>query len=282
LNHDLEEYAADEAIERLADHPLAQVRGELLQMTPAELQVELLRHATMRWNQKVQYAKTRVARLGWEAACHHTALEILGYRFNRATLLSVATAHPLSEWWRAPADFAENIHVNFKDRWHKQSIRPANHPLTRLRQYSRWVSARPDWPQRLLRFAGKLPSLELAVAFQTGAVRRTHRWPELTKLFVNQVFGDALGGTRLNTLICDGFLPLLASQPSAVALSGLWYAWPPGDIPGKYGRLLRELGIVDARSRPLSHGIIQGLIGWLLTNDPDNQPARPTPVGSGA
>jgi len=282
LNHDLEEYAADEAIERLADHPLAKVRGELLQMQPAQLQAELLRMAAMRWEQKVHYAKMRVARLGWDAACHHTALEILGYRFNRASMLAVATAHPLSEWGSAAVDFPATIHARFNERWHRQSIRPANHPLTRLHQYARWVSYRPDWPQQLQRLSGKLPSLEITHAFQTAAVRRAHRWPDLTKQLVYQVFGDALGGTRLNTMICDGLLPLLASQPSAVALSGLWFAWPPGDIPSKYGRLLRELGISDARNRPLSHGIVQGLIGWLMANDPADQPTCPTPAGSGA
>ncbi|MFT3870577.1 MAG: DUF2851 family protein [Nibricoccus sp.] len=282
LNHDLEEYAADEAIERLADHPLAQVRSELLQMEPARLQQELQRLAARRWDQKVHFAKLRVGRLGWDAACHHTALEILGYRFNRAPMLAVATAYPLAEWGRADANFLKNVHARFDDRWYKQSIRPANHPRARLQQYAQWVAARPDWPQKLLRLSGKLPSLEMAHAFQTGAVRRAHRWPELTKQLVSQVFGDAVGGTRLNTLICDGMLPLLASQPSAVALSGLWFAWPPGDIPAKYGRTLRELGIVDARVRPLSHGVLQGLIGWLLANESSVQPSCPTRDGSGA
>lgn len=282
LNHDLEEYAADEAIERLADHPLAKVRGELLQMNAVQLEAELLRLAAKRWEQKVHFAKIRVARLGWDAACHHAALEILGYRFNRAPMLAVATAHPLSEWGSAEADLPAIIHTRFEDRWHRQGIRPANHPLKRLQQYARWVAARPDWPQQLLKLSGKLPSLDMAQAYQTGVVRRAHRWPDLKAQFVDQVLGDAVGGTRLHTLICDGLLPLLASQPSSVASSGLWFAWPPGDLPVKYGRLLRELGVVDARTRPLSHGIVQGLIGWLMANDPTDQASCPTSGGRGA
>jgi Protein of unknown function (DUF2851) len=281
LNHDLEEYAADEAIERMADHPLAQARRELTQLSVDALRTELLRCSGLRWNQKVHFAKLRVARLGWEEACHHTALEIFGYRFNRAPMLAVAAAHPLTEWGSAGPDFADAVYREFGDRWNKQGSRPANLPRARLLQYASWLSARPDWPARLHALAAGLPSLDLASADQIAAVRRTHRWPEMTRRIAHEIFGDTVGGTRLHTLICDGLLPLLASREPRRDLSGLWFAWPPGDIPAKFGRLLRELGATD-RQRPLGHGIAQGLLGWLLTNEVNAAHSCPTPAGRGA
>jgi hypothetical protein len=268
LNHDLEEYAADEAIERLADHPLAQARRELISMSAEKLAAELVQSAQVRWRQKVHYAKLRIAMLGWDAACHHTALEILGYRFNRAPMLAAAGLWPLAEWGRAGEEIAETAFTRFADRWSKQGVRPANHPRARLRQYAHWLGARPDWPRQLVNFAAGLPSIALSEAVQTANIRRRHQWTALARRFSETIFGDEVGGTRFNTLVCDGLLPLIAAQVGGEnRLSGVWYAWPIGDIPSKYARLLRELGAVDKRHRPMSHGVVQGLIGWLLVAD---------------
>ena len=283
LNHDLEEYAADEAIERLADHPLAHARRELISMSAEKLATELLRWAEARWRQKVHYAKLRIDRLGWDAACHHTALEILGYRFNRAPMLAVAGLWPLAEWGGAGGELAEVAFVRFADRWSKQGVRPANHPKTRLRQYARWIAARPDWPKRLADLVSGLPSIALSEAGQTANVRRKHGLAALAGEMTEIIFGDEVGGTRLNTLVCDGLLPLLAAQVGGEdRLIGVWYAWPVGDVPAKYTRLLRELGTVDRRSRPMSHGVLQGLIGWLLVADQPHEGSHPVSEGGGA
>jgi len=283
LNHDLEEYAADEAIERLADHPLAQARRELTSMTAEKLTAVLLRSADARWRQKVHYAKLRIARLGWDAACHHTALEVLGYRFNRASMLAVAGTWPLAEWSSSGDELAETAFTELAGRWSKQGVRPANHPRARLHLYARWTAVRPEWPRRLVDFAGRLPSVALDEAVLTASVRRANRWTALADEMAEAVFGREVGGTRFNTMVCDGLLPLIAAHVGAEdRLTGVWYAWPVGDVPAKYTRLLRELGVVEKKSRPMSHGIVQGLIGWLLVADQRHEGGHPITEGGGA
>jgi len=283
LHHALEEYAADEAVERLAGQSPTHFTRELALMPLEKLTEALLRRAEMRWRQKVHYARTRIDRLGWEAACHHTALEILGYRFNRAPLLAVAGRWPLENWGKRGGEVAELAWTAYADRWSRQGVRPANHPHERLRQYAQWVAVRPDWPQRWAEWAGRLPVVGLAEAVQTAQVRRRHGWTALTARIAETVLGDEIGGTRFNTMMCDGLLPLLAAQVGGEAnLSGVWHAWPVGDVPLKHTRLLRELGVVDRRARPLCHGVVQGLISWLLVADERREPSGTTMEGGGA
>ena len=283
LNHDLEEYAADEAVERLADHPLAHARRELVAMPLEKLEAELLRNAELRWRQKVHYAKLRIDRLGWDAACHHTALEILGYRFNRAPMLTIAGAVPLPAWVSGGEKLSEETYNRYANSWSKQGVRPANHPKARLRQYARWVARRPEWPRFLVEQAAGLPTILSTDVLRTAASRRAHRLAGLGRRLAEEVFGGELGGTRFNTVVCDGLLPLLAARDNDPdRLHGLWHIWPVGDIPARFSQFLRELGVVDRRSRPLSHGVVQGLIGWLLVADDRLEVTRPTVEGGGA
>lgn len=282
LHHDLEEYAADEAIEQLADRPLAQARLKLLEQDEGGRLATLGLCAERRWTQKVRYAKLRLERLGWVESCHCTALEILGYRFNRAAMLAVAAAYPLEAWLRGGEDLPVQVFQEFADRWSPQGARPANHPLTRLRQYARWVSANPVWPTRLAVLVGELPPVSLAESAAISAIRRRHRWPRLQALFRSQIFCRAVGGTRANTLICDGLLPSMAAVAEPDSLAGLWNAWPAGDIADTHVRLLRDLGVVRQPDRPLSHGAVQGLLGWLLSSESASGEVSPDSVGSGA
>src|SRR5580700_7105692 len=148
LHRDLEEYAADDVIELLANRPASRVPEELGGLAPADLERLLRCCAEMRWRQKVHFARLRLARLGWESACHHAALEILGYRFNRAPMLRVAGRWPLSAW---PGDerTAGEAFAAEENHWSVQGVRPANHPHRRLRQYAAWTIERPGWPARL-------------------------------------------------------------------------------------------------------------------------------------
>ena len=283
LNHDLEEYAADEAIERLADHPLSRARRELTAMSAQKLITELVRCAEMRWRQKVHYARLRVDRLGWESACHHTALEILGYRFNRAPMLAVAAAFPLADWARGGEGIAEKAYGCFMDRWSKQGVRPSNHPQTRLRQYEDWLSVRPEWPKLCVDFAESFPAVALSEAVETVCFRRKYRLSDLAAEVSRIFFGGEIGGTRFNTMVCDGLLPLLAAQAGEKScFAGVWYAWATGDIPALYAPLLRELGVVDKRHRTMTHGIAQGLMGWLLAADRRLESDLATVEGGGA
>jgi len=282
LNHDLEEYAADEAIERLADHPLVQARRELIALSAEQLSVVLLRFAEARWRQKVYFAKLRILRLGWESACHHTALEILGYRFNRAAMLAVAGALPFVDWVTAAEGVAEDAYAKFTDRWSKQGVRPASHPLSRLRQYVRWMAARPHWPERLAGFAEGLPAAEWSEAMLTARFRRKYSMGKLAGRLADSVLGGEVGGTRFNTLVGDGLLPLLAAKTNGEKrLSSFWYSWAAGDLPARHSKLLRELGVVDKRQRPMCHGVAQGLLGWMLDADKRHEAHLQSTGGAG-
>jgi len=263
LLHDLEEYAADEAVEALANRPLSRVQEELGQLGPEELGKLLHRTAALRWRQKVHFARLRIRRLGWDAACHHAALEILGYRFNRAPMLRIAAARPLQEWTRATGT-AEAAFDAEAGAWSLQGVRPANHPRLRLRQYAQWVGAKPDWPTRMRALAGA--SAQMAMDRPSGEMRREFRFTARRDEIATNVCAEALGGTRLDNLVCDGFFPLLAAETGA-ELAGWWFHWFPGDLPPQLGRALRGLGTIGGRGQPASHGLGQGLLGWLLERE---------------
>ncbi len=277
LHHDLEEYAADAAVERLANHPLTRAHEALAALSEMDLRVELNRCAQERWRQKVHFAKIRIDRLGWSGACHHTALEILGYRANRAAMLTVAAAYPLEIWAARRAEMEREaflsgifVHPAASRLWSSQGVRPANHPRTRLRQYGEWVGALPDWPERLRRFAEKLPAITVVEAEAgTARLRKAGDFRGLRGRFAEEICAEAVGGSRLDTLICDGFWPLLAAcDPARGEALGVWWRhWFAGDVPAKWLALLRGLRVIGARDWPACHGSTQGLLGWLLAEE---------------
>lgn len=275
LPHDLEEFAADEAVEVMSGRFSASAPEELARLEPDALSGLLRDQARRRWRQKVHYAQVRSARLGWEAVCHHTALEILGYRFNRAPMLRVAGRWPL-EAWREPAFDFEAVYLSEKGRWSLQGVRPANQPRVRLRQYAEWVRNTPDWPARLL----DLPLLARTTVVDTveaaakGAagentreLRRRNCFSEWREKIRRQVCGGVVGGTRLDNLICDGLFPLVATASSVPFDFGIWFHWFPGDQPPVLTRVLRQLGVCHDRGQPACHGFAQGLLGWFLERE---------------
>ncbi len=283
LHHDLEEFAADEAVESLSGRSAIRIPEELTSLNEEELAALLATHATARWRQKVHFARLRIERLGWTKACHHTALEILGYRFNRVPMLRIAGRWPLEEWARAAVAPDREFEAN-ADFWSLQGVRPANHPRTRLRQYAAWVNAVPDWPTRLLVECASLSAPSGSKApFGPGEVPRdaTKNFRHaigltgLRERLAQSLCGNAIGGTRFDNLMCDGFLPLIAgtlpesreATAGEKALRDVWYHWFAGDIPPFILRGLRELDVFRAPSRPACHGAAQGLLGWQLERE---------------
>lgn len=267
LHRGLEEFAADEAVEALANRALSRLPEELGRLPPAEFEALLARHAATRWRQKAHFAGIRLARLGWTEACHHAALEILGYRYNRAPMLRLAGQFPLSRWSGSTAEPDEFAAGEAKN-WSVQGVRPANFPHTRLRQYAGWVRARPDWPERVRAWGETLSAF--GDGSGTPGVRREHGFPRVRAVVAAEICAGAISGTRLDNVICDGLLPLLAARGSTSA-AGWWYHWYPGDLPGFLVSGLRQLGYFDGRGRPASHGAAQGLLGWLI----EREAARP-------
>lgn len=263
LHHDLEEYAAEEAVEVLANRAATRIPEELGPLPAGELIAQLRRHAGERWRQKVHFARLRIQRLGWEAACHHTALEILGYRFNRAPMLRIAGEHPLGEWARGEVDVAA-VYAGETGNWGLQGVRPANHPRVRLRQYRQWTQARPAWPAVGAAVAHTLP--DVAPESPTPEIRRHHQFVARREKLAAEVCADAISGTRLENFLCDGLLPLLSAHTGR-DLRGMWYHWFAGDLPPVLLVALRGLGVVGGRGQPACHGIAQGLLGWLLERE---------------
>ncbi|HEY8932715.1 MAG TPA: DUF2851 family protein [Rariglobus sp.] len=284
LHRGLEEYAADEAMEQLAGRPLHYAQEALGVLGHEELNTLLSGHAKERWRMKVYFARERVRRLGWEGACHHAALEILGYRFNRAPMLSVATAWPFAEWAAGRIDPAE-VFTALAERWSLQGVRPLNHPRVRLRQYAAWCAARPDWPLRL-RENTRLPALASAQARRNdgesvGDWRRRVGLTNLRAGLCDGLCAEAVGGSRFDNLVGDGLLPLLAAETGG-DLEAAWSGWFAGDAPEAVTRVLRELGVFAGRDRPVSQGPVQGLLGWMLAREAQKQGARDfSSVGAG-
>lgn len=264
LHRGLEEFAADEAVEQLADRVLARLPDELARV-PAEDRRRLLDdHAARRWRQKVHFAALRLRRLGWETACHQSALEILGYRFNRAPMLRLAASHPLPDWRDQPPDPAALVATE-AEAWSLQGVRPANRPLVRLRQYAAWVARVPRWPEAWRKLAGALGPGSPSGPTGTSAVRRADDFGGWREQVAETVCGGAIPGTRLDTLICDGLLPLAAADGVAVeAAEQRWRHWFPGDLPPSLRRVLVAAGVCDGAVHPLSHGAAQGALGWLI------------------
>ncbi|HEY4246718.1 MAG TPA: DUF2851 family protein [Lacunisphaera sp.] len=263
LYRDLEEYASDDALEALTERDEWRFFAELAGRPFGEMQSLIRDRAQQRWRQKVYFAKLRIGKLGWEAALHHTALEILGYKRNRAPMLSVATRYPI-ESWRKGVD-VQTVFSEHELQWQFHGIRPANQPLHRLLQYERWINYRPDWPEKVTGlFASPLAANPAAPS--TRAARKLIDLPEWRKLLSEALTGDVLGGTRFDNLICDGLLPLLSANTGS-DLFFVWFHWFVGDVPDQIRRMMPKLGLVDGQMQPFCHGYARGLLGWFLESE---------------
>ncbi|MFA5057717.1 MAG: DUF2851 family protein [Opitutaceae bacterium] len=269
LLHDLEEYAAEDAVETLASRTDWRVTAKLACRPAAEMRALLQARAVERWRQKRYFARRRLERLGWGEACHYAALEILGYRFNRAPMLKVAARVPLAAWAGGTVA-VDALLAAETGAWSRQGLRPANHPRVRLEQYAAWTHAQPSWPECLLKLAAALgPLPPEGRAWPTALVRRRLNLPALRDRFAREIVAGAVSGTRLDNLICDGFLPLLTAR-TMVDHFPIWFHWFPGDLPPHLTGGLMALGIFDGSPQPACHGWAQGLLGWMLTQEAES------------
>lgn len=265
LLRDLEEIASDEALQRVTGRLEGAVWGDLRALSPDERRSRLQVLARDRWEQKRHFAALRVRQVGWDEAAHRTALEILGYRFNRAQMLSVAASHPLGEW--RTVDVAARAFEEMAGRWQLQGLRPANHPRNRLRQYSAWVRTVPDWPARLRAMAGLADQSPAGTLLPVGETRRRLDVAGLRRRLARDIIGGAVAGGRLDNLVCDGLLPLMAARESSDGFA-TWFCWPLGDAPDALKAALRPLSLASGGKEPACHGWGQGLLAWLLQGRP--------------
>ena len=260
LHRDLEEYAGDDALETITARDQWRHFAELSGRSLAELQLMMQAKARDTWRQKIHFSKLRIEKLGWSAALHHAALEILGYRQNRAAMLAVAGKYPLEAWsqWIEP----EQIFAEYHTRWQLQGVRPANHPRTRLHQYHQWVVANPDWPGRVLSDFAELPD-SLPGSTPTRTARRLLRLTDRRKFVEHDLVSESIGGTRLDNLVCDGLFPLLAAATGNDYFE-LWFHWYLGDVPDQVRQTLPKLGLANGQLQPFCHGYARGLLSWFL------------------
>ena len=257
LERDLEAYAMDEALldlERVNE--LAWVE-DFLGLRPEERERRLLEGADVRWSQKLAFAKKRLAGSDWAAACHQLTLEVLGYSRNRAPMHRIALEYSLEDFTMDLS--VEAIFENLRGKWRLQGLRPANHPKKRLLQYAAICRRAPDWPERLRRVLTRCSPDPVG---NTRAYRRSVGMGALRTAVADEVFGGFLGGTRLDTLICDAILPL-AEAADLSAASKLWQHWYPGDFPPKLTGFLKDTGLTDAEN-PKSNGRCQGALALFL------------------
>jgi len=277
LHHDLEEYAAEEAVETLAGRRTDTLAEAIRGYGAEGLRGHLQALAAQRWAQKLRYAGLRVRRLGFDEACHQTALEVLGFRFNRVPMLNLALRYPLNTWAGVDAVELDARFAEQEQAWARAAVRPANQPRQRLAQYAKWASACPKWPSRLGELAADWPAP--LMSDDTRAVRRAASLAALREQIFLNICGGAVGGTRLDTLICDGLLPL-ATLRTGGAFSGLWWHWWAGDLPGFLRNARSDLRSVLT---PQCQGAIQALIAWALELDAARaatSPSLPNGLGS--
>jgi len=71
---------------------------------------------------------------------------------------------------------------------------------------------------------------------------------------------EQVNGSKLDTLVCDGFLPLLSAR-SGCDFSALWFHWFPGNAPESVIKSLKQLQTTQPRRYPLCNGWTQGILG---------------------
>lgn len=261
LNRDLEEYALDEALLASEKRDAVELVAPLMHMPVSERRALLRRKAAARWGQKRHRAREILAGAAWPEACHGGVMEALGYRRNRAPMLELARRYPLKNLTSGRMS-AEALFAEQEGHWRLNGLRPANHPRKRLQQYLEVVGANPEWP----RTCALLFNEAVTSGFEdTRSYRKQVKLTGLRHRLATAAFAEQVGGTRLDTVLCDHLLPLWAEQSGNgdVAFAH-WFHWFAGDAPEVVGAFLRQSEIVDGKRWPLCSGWIQGALQLFL------------------
>lgn len=257
LDRDLESHAMDDALLALERRDHLDLLEFYLSLTPKARVAELQDHAFERWRQKRHYAKKRLDRLGWRLAAHQAMLEVLGYRRNRAPMITLAERFGPDAMVQMTA---EDLFAAV-DGWKLAGLRPANHPRRRLEQYHALIRAQPDWPDALKTWSAL--TFPIDPDELSGVVRRQAGFNQLRDELADQILAGALSGSRLDTLVVDAFLPLLSVENDADYF-GLWRHWFVGDAPDALIQFLREAGVTSGR-QPRCNGLLQGALQRFFT-----------------
>jgi hypothetical protein len=272
LDRDLETYFEDQGVDQLLDEGLPESLAGLLELPVEAREGVLLRAARERWERKVEVARKRVEVSGASDAFHQVFLEVLGLKRNRATMSRLAMEFPLSVWRENPEKVAAEAYEHHRSNWNLAGCRPANHPRRRLEVYANWIrNGRGDWPREILAGGVRLSAMARGSGMNAQRVSRRRKEWEISKVEEDwrSFFAPGVAGTRFNTWVGDGLLPLLQTDNPERELFPLWFVWSVGDIPDRLKRALKVLAITGP-GRPLCNGWTQGVIRLL---EPDYEPS---------
>ena len=264
LGSDLESFLEDQGVDRLLDDDLPPALAELLEMPLETRESVLLRAASERWIRKrgVAEARLRADRRG--EVFHQVFLEILGLKRNRALMSRIAVEEPLTRWKNDPGDTALRAFEGHRSEWRLAGCRPANHPRRRLETYAAWIAGRgTDWPSAVPQRGSPTGAFHERLCSRSPRISRRRReldlsrWEKSWRAF----FAPAAAGTRFNTWVGDGLLPLLSWADGEDRFLP-WFLWPGGDVPDPMARALRTIGVVGP-GRPLCNGWAQGVLRVL-------------------
>lgn len=257
LYQDLEEYLNEETLLGIDGQDLSFPLEKLLAVPLPQRFEHIQSRAWVRYHQKTNAAHKRLSQNTWPEACHQTFLEILGYKNNRSPMATIAKNYPHHYLTNHPEITAEELYNSQKENWKLTGIRPANHPLKRLQQYLTLLKKHPNWPNEWQEVSSSwepLPFIQPLTKHFRKSTALKWRHEIIARLLEYQ-----FSGTKLNTLIIDGLLPLAAAHHK-LNLFSFWYHWAPGDMPDHLNQFLRNTQLLDSKEHLLSNGLNQGIL----------------------
>jgi hypothetical protein len=268
LHCDLESYAEASALRQLEAVNDLEWVNHFMGCGAIERCARIEAAAYKRWEQKVKFAKKRLAVEGWEQACHQYLLEVLGYAGNRAPMSRIAQNYPLAEWRDGRLEL-KAVYASESVNWSRGGIRPANNPRCRLKSYAQLVEFKDNWPAALAPvFSDPLFCMEVDASNDgTRAFRRAVSLSALMNHLRVDLLQEVMGLTRFNTFIVDALLPLAAAAellPRQVLLQ-YWQHWPVGDHPASLRKFMKQAALYS-RTEPLCNGRMQGALALFMTD----------------
>jgi len=254
LSQDIEGYAESFALSRW-DTQTPDWLAQFESLNIRERVACLYQYARARWERKCVEHKHAVATYGFKVTAHMRALEVLGYRRNRAPMLELGKAFK-------PADIlkedANTLYLKQKSLWRLRGMRPANHPRKRIEQYQALIRHNQDWVSQAL------DSLR-CIAFQEGMFGHTKIFRKACGLrvlwskVIREIWGGCIPESRAQTLLVDLILPL-ATVTSEEDFFACWLHAYPGDVATQVVEALKRCGLVTSEN-PLNNGFAQGMLG---------------------
>ena len=259
LKVDLESYALNLALLSFEGFNPSINNSFLGSESCSKIVATLLSEANQRFDEKVHFAKKRLLEFNWEEACHQYVLEVLGYSRNRIGMARLALRNGFRQW---PQSSNELYELNL-NAWRLKSIRPANHPSKRLKQYDQLMLENPDWPESVIAIMQAFGAEDFKIRIQN--YRRSQSMHDLKRRFHNSVFKNFVGVSRLNTIMIDAIFPLLHAK-EVFDCQSLWLDWWVGDQPNQWNLLIKRT-LDKAYRSPLRNAWVQGINAIYLKSN---------------